>query len=119
VMAHESTTTLQVLPVEEPHRHRGIVRDVYCMARTSRSHGPAAFRRPGRPNAAACATSLRLVDGIAQYGNALGVPPTAARPTSTPARRQLPGQRGAFGVVEESGIIRSRVPEEAKHVPMT
>ena len=60
-----------------------------------------------------------VVDGIAQYGNALGVP-TYGGETYFDASfdDNCLVNVVAFGIVEEGGIIRSRVPEEARECAM-
>ncbi len=122
VMAHESHNhPSQVLPVEGAATGiGGIVRDVYCMgADVIGVMDPLRFGDPDGPNAARVRDiALGVVDGIAQYGNALGVPTYGGEAffDSTFDDNCLVNVV-AFGIVEESGIIRSRVPEEAKHVP--
>jgi len=122
VMAHESHNhPSQVLPVEGAATGiGGIVRDVYCMgADVTGVMDPLRFGDPDGPNADRVRDiALGVVDGIAQYGNALGVP-TYGGETYFDASfdDNCLVNVVAFGIVEESGIIRSRVPEEARHVP--
>ncbi len=122
VMAHESHNhPSQVLPVEGAATGiGGIVRDVYCMgADVIGVMDPLRFGDPDGPNAPRVRDiALGVVDGIAQYGNALGVPTYGGETffDSTFDDNCLVNVV-AFGIVEEGGIIRSRVPEEAKHVP--
>jgi len=122
VMAHESHNhPSQVLPVEGAATGiGGIVRDVYCMgADVIGVMDPLRFGDPEGPNAERVRDiAFGVVDGIAQYGNALGVPTYGGEAffDATFDDNCLVNVV-AFGIVEESGIIRSRVPEEAKHVP--
>lgn len=122
VMAHESHNhPSQVLPVEGAATGiGGIVRDVYCMgADVIGVMDPLRFGDPDGPNASRVRDiAFGVVDGIAQYGNALGVP-TYGGETFFDASfdDNCLVNVVAFGIVEEKGIIRSRVPEEARHVP--
>jgi phosphoribosylformylglycinamidine synthase len=122
VMAHESHNhPSQVLPVEGAATGiGGIVRDVYCMgADVTGVMDPLRFGDPDGPHASHVRDiAFGVVDGIAQYGNALGVP-TYGGETYFDASfdDNCLVNVIAFGIVEESGIIRSRVPEEARHVP--
>ncbi|RPH53585.1 MAG: phosphoribosylformylglycinamidine synthase subunit PurL [Lysobacterales bacterium] len=98
----------------------GIVRDVYCMgADVIGVMDPLRFGDPDGPNAARVRDiALGVVDGIAQYGNALGVPTYGGEAFFDASfDDNCLVNVVAFGIVEESGIIRSRVPQEAKHVP--
>jgi phosphoribosylformylglycinamidine synthase len=122
VMAHESHNhPSQVLPVEGAATGiGGIVRDVYCMgADVTGVMDPLRFGDPAGPNAARVRDiAFGVIDGIAQYGNALGVP-TYGGETYFDASfdDNCLVNVVAFGIVEEKDIIRSRVPEEARHVP--
>jgi phosphoribosylformylglycinamidine synthase len=122
VMAHESHNhPSQVLPVEGAATGiGGIVRDVYCMgAEVIGVMDPLRFGDPDGPNASHVRDiALGVVDGIAQYGNALGVPNYGGEAYFDASfDDNCLVNVVAFGIVEEKGIIRSRVPEEAKHVP--
>jgi phosphoribosylformylglycinamidine synthase subunit PurL len=122
VMAHESHNhPSQVLPVEGAATGiGGIVRDVYCMgADVIGVMDPLRFGDPDGPNSAHVRDiALGVVDGIAQYGNALGVPTYGGEAFFDASfDDNCLVNVVAFGIVEESGIIRSRVPEEAKNVP--
>ncbi len=122
VMAHESHNhPSQVLPVEGAATGiGGIVRDVYCMgADVIGVMDPLRFGDPDGPNAARVRDiALGVVDGIAQYGNALGVPTYGGEAFFDASfDDNCLVNVVALGIVEEGGIIRSRVPEEAKHVP--
>ena len=122
VMAHESHNhPSQVLPVEGAATGiGGIVRDVYCMgADVTGVMDPLRFGDPDGPNAAHVRDiAFGVVDGIAQYGNALGVPCYGGETFFDASfDDNCLVNVVAFGIVEESGIIRSRVPEEARHVP--
>ena len=122
VMAHESHNhPSQVLPVEGAATGiGGIVRDVYCMgAEVIGVMDPLRFGDPDGPNAAHVRDiALGVVDGIAQYGNALGVPTYGGEAFFDASfDDNCLVNVVAFGIVEESGIIRSRVPEEARNLP--
>ena len=122
VMAHESHNhPSQVLPVEGAATGiGGIVRDVYCMgAEVIGVMDPLRFGDPDGPNAAHVRDiALGVVEGIAQYGNALGVPTYGGEAFFDASfDDNCLVNVVAFGIVEENGIIRSRVPDEAKHVP--
>jgi len=122
VMAHESHNhPSQVLPVEGAATGiGGIVRDVYCMgADVIGVMDPLRFGDPDGPNASRVRDiALGVVDGIAQYGNALGVPTYGGEAFFDASfDDNCLVNVVAFGIVEESGIIRSRVPVEAKNVP--
>ncbi|MDH4037574.1 MAG: phosphoribosylformylglycinamidine synthase subunit PurL [Candidatus Krumholzibacteria bacterium] len=122
VMAHESHNhPSQVLPVEGAATGiGGIVRDVYCMgADVIGVMDPLRFGDPDGPNAAHVRDiAFGVVEGIAQYGNALGVPNYGGETYFDASfDDNCLVNVVAFGIVEEGGIIRSRVPEEARHVP--
>ncbi len=122
VIAHESHNhPSQLLPVEGAATGiGGIVRDVYCMgAEVVGVLDPLRFGDPHGENAGQTISIARgVVDGIAQYGNALGVPNLGG---------DVVFDEGyddnclvnvvAVGTVMESKILRSRVPEEAKNRP--
>jgi len=122
VIAHESHNhPSQVLPVEGAATGiGGIVRDVYCMgADVVGVLDPLRFGDPeGERGRESAAIAGGVVDGIAQYGNALGVPNLGG---------DLLFDSGyddnclvnvvAVGLVKESRLIRSRVPEEAAKTP--
>jgi phosphoribosylformylglycinamidine synthase II len=122
VISHESHNhPSQVLPVEGAATGiGGIVRDVYCMgADVVGSLDPLRFGDPSGPKGQQVVSIARgVIEGIAQYGNALGVPNLGG---------DIIFDRGydenclvnvvAVGLVRESRVIRSRVPEEAKRKP--
>ncbi|MDZ7860854.1 MAG: phosphoribosylformylglycinamidine synthase subunit PurL [Candidatus Krumholzibacteriota bacterium] len=122
VIAHESHNhPSQVLPVEGAATGiGGIVRDVYCMgADVVGVLDPLRFGDPeGERGTESAAIARGVVDGIAQYGNALGVPNLGG---------DLLFDGGyddnclvnvvAVGLVKESRLIRSRVPKEAGKTP--
>lgn len=122
VIAHESHNhPSQVLPVEGAATGiGGIVRDVYCMgADVVGVLDPLRFGDPAGPNARQVISIARgVVDGIAQYGNPLGVPNLGG---------DIAFDAGfdenclvnvvAVGTVLESRVLRSRVPEEAARMP--
>lgn len=118
VLAHESHNhPSQVLPVEGASTGiGGIVRDVYCMgADVVGVLDPLRFGDPDGESAEKVVSVARgVVEGIAQYGNALGVPNMGG---------DVVFDRGfdenclvnvvAVGIVKESKILRSMVPEDA------
>lgn len=122
VIAHESHNhPSQVLPVEGAATGiGGIVRDVDCMgAHVIAAADPLRFGDPTGPNAERTRWIVGgVVDGIWQYGNALGVPNLGG---------DVYFDRGyddnclvnvvALGLVKQSRIIHSAVPPEAKHEP--
>ncbi|HER44221.1 MAG TPA: phosphoribosylformylglycinamidine synthase subunit PurL, partial [Candidatus Eisenbacteria bacterium] len=122
VIAHESHNhPSQVLPVEGAATGiGGIVRDVYCMgADVVGVLDPLRFGDPSGPRGQqAVAIARGVVEGIAQYGNALGVPNLGG---------DIVFDEGfdenclvnvvAVGIVRESKILRSRVPPEAARIP--
>ncbi len=122
VIAHESHNhPSQVLPVEGAATGiGGIVRDVYCMgADVIGVLDPLRFGDPQGPNARHVISIARgVVDGIASYGNPLGVPNLGG---------DIAFDAGydenclvnvvALGTVMESRVLRSRVPKEAANEP--
>lgn len=122
VMAHESHNhPSQVLPVEGAATGiGGIVRDVYCMgADVIGVMDPLRFGDPEGPNASRVKDiAWGVVDGIAQYGNALGVPNYGGDTYFDASYDDnCLVNVVAFGIVEEGDIIRSRVPDAAKSQP--
>jgi phosphoribosylformylglycinamidine synthase len=122
VMAHESHNhPSQVLPVEGAATGiGGIVRDVYCMgADVIGVMDPLRFGDPDGPNAARVRDiAWGVVDGIAQYGNALGVPNYGGDTYFDAGYDDnCLVNVVAIGIVEEDRIIRSRVPKEAVDEP--
>jgi len=122
VMAHESHNhPSQVLPVEGAATGiGGIVRDVYCMgADVIGVMDPLRFGDPDGPNAARVRDiAWGVVDGIAQYGNALGVPNYGGETYFDASfDDNCLVNVVAFGVVDEDAIVRSRVPDEARDEP--
>jgi len=122
VIAHESHNhPSQILPVEGAATGiGGIVRDVYCMgADVVGVLDPLRFGDPKGPNARQVISIARgVVEGIAQYGNPLGVPNLGG---------DIAFDAGfdenclvnvvAVGTVLESRVLRSRVPPEAATIP--
>lgn len=119
VVAHESHNhPSQVLPVEGAATGiGGIVRDVYCMgADVIGVMDPLRFGDPDGPNGKRVREIVRgVVEGIAQYGNALGVPNWGGE---TYFDRSFDDNClvnvVAIGRVTEDDIIRSRAPDAAK-----
>lgn len=122
VVAHESHNhPSQVLPIEGAATGiGGIVRDVYCMGCDVMGVlDPLRFGDPDGPNGDRVRAIARgVIQGIGEYGNALGVP-------------NLGGDVWfhdgfddnclvnvvAFGAMPRRRILRSRVPEVARTVP--
>jgi len=119
VLAHESHNhPSQVLPAEGAATGiGGIVRDVYCMgADVIGVMDPLRFGDPEGPNSKRVRDIVRgVVDGIAQYGNALGVP-NYGGDTYFDAGfdDNCLVNVVAIGSVAEEDIVRSRAPVEAR-----
>jgi phosphoribosylformylglycinamidine synthase len=122
VVAHESHNhPSQVLPVEGAATGiGGIVRDVYCMgADVIGVMDPLRFGDPQGVNALRVRDiTWGVVEGIAQYGNALGVPNLGGDTffDATYDDNCLVNVV-AIGIVEEDRIVRSRVPDAAASEP--
>jgi len=118
-IAHESHNhPSQVVPNEGAATGiGGIVRDVYCMgADVVGVMDPLRFGDPAGAHAARVAEIVHgVVEGIWQYGNALGVPNLGG---DTYFDRSFDDNClvnvVAIGLVEEQHVVRSRVPEEAR-----
>ncbi len=122
VIAHESHNhPSQVLPVEGAATGiGGIVRDVYCMgADVVGVLDPLRFGDPSGPKGQqAVAIARGVVEGIAQYGNPLGVPNLGGDIVFDAGYDEnCLVNVVAVGVVKESKILRSRVPAEAREIP--
>jgi phosphoribosylformylglycinamidine synthase II len=122
VISHESHNhPSQVLPVEGASTGiGGIVRDVYCMgADVVGVLDPLRFGDPRGPNAQRVISIARgVVEGIAQYGNALGVPNLGGDVVFDGGYDDnCLVNVVAVGLCRESEIIRSRVPEAARTQP--
>jgi len=122
VIAHESHNhPSQVLPVEGAATGiGGIVRDVYCMgADVVGVLDPLRFGDPTGPKGQqAIAIARGVVEGIAQYGNALGVPNLGGDIVFDAGfDENCLVNVVAVGIVKESKILRSRVPAEARDIP--
>lgn len=122
VVAHESHNhPSQVLPVEGAATGiGGIVRDVDCMgAHVIGVCDALRFGNPyGKHAAKTRSIASGVVDGIWQYGNALGVPNVGGDVVfSSCYDENCLVNVVALGIVNENEIIRSRVPKEAKKIP--
>jgi phosphoribosylformylglycinamidine synthase len=122
VIAHESHNhPSQVLPVEGAATGiGGIVRDVYCMgADVVGVLDPLRFGDPaGERGRQSISIARGVVEGIAQYGNALGVPNLGGDIVFDAGYDEnCLVNVVAVGIVKESEILRSRVPAEAKNAP--
>jgi len=122
VIAHESHNhPSQVLPVEGAATGiGGIVRDVDCMgAHVVAVADPLRFGNPNGPYADRTRwIASGVVDGIWQYGNALGVPNLAGDVVFNECYDDnCLVNVVALGIVKESEIIHSRVPPEARQEP--
>src|SRR5207244_611049 len=114
VLAHESHNhPSQVLPVEGAATGiGGIVRDVACMG--AEVIGVLDALRFGDPRSGVTVRDVvrGVVQGIADYGNALGVPNVGGDAWFDRAYdRNVLVNVMAVGVVERDGLVRSRVPE--------
>jgi phosphoribosylformylglycinamidine synthase subunit PurL len=114
VLAHESHNhPSQVLPVEGAATGvGGIVRDVACMG--AEVVGVLDALRFGNPNASVHVRDIvrGVVQGIADYGNALGVPNLGGDVCFAPAfDDNCLVNVMAVGLVPITGVLRSRVPE--------
>jgi len=119
VLAHESHNhPSQVLPVEGAATGiGGIVRDVYCMgADVIGVLDPLRFGDPEGANARRTRDIVRgVVDGIAQYGNPLGVPNWGGETWFDASfDDNCLVNVVAVGVVDEDRMVRSRAPETAQ-----
>src|SRR6185369_3805734 len=116
VLAHESHNhPSQVLPVEGAATGvGGIVRDVVCMG--AEVIGVLDALRFGDPRSGVAVRDVvrGVVQGIANYGNPLGVP-NLGGDTQFDARfdRNVLVNVMAVGVAPADGVVRSRVPEGA------
>ncbi len=122
VVAHESHNhPSQVLPNEGAATGiGGIVRDVDCMgADVIATADPLRFGDPTGDNAERTRWVVRgVVEGIWQYGNALGVPNLAGDIYfSASFDDNCLVNVVALGIVPEDGIIHSAVPQEAAREP--
>lgn len=122
VIAHESHNhPSQVLPFEGAATGiGGIVRDVYCMgAEVVGVLDPLRFGDPHGENGRQAVDIARgVIDGIAQYGNPLGVPNLGGDVMFDGGYDEnCLVNVVAVGLVRESRIIRSRVPDEAREKP--
>lgn len=122
VVAHESHNhPSQVVPNEGAATGiGGIVRDVYCMgADVIGVLDPLRFGDPSGPNAERTREIVHgVVEGIWQYGNALGVP-NLGGDVCFDARfdDNCLVNVVAIGLVEEEQVVRSRAPAEAARTP--
>lgn len=122
VVAHESHNhPSQVIPVEGAATGiGGIVRDVYCMgADVVGVLDGLRFGDPDGPNAARVRAIARgVIQGICEYGNALGVPNLGGDCVFHPDfDDNCLVNVVALGVLPVRRILRSRVPEEARTRP--
>ncbi|MDQ6781270.1 MAG: AIR synthase related protein, partial [Candidatus Eremiobacteraeota bacterium] len=115
VVAHESHNhPSQVVPFEGAATGvGGILRDVLCMgAHIAATADPLRFGPPV-PGSHAAYVAAGVVDGIASYGNAVGVPNLAGDVYFHPSYREnCLVNVVALGFVKASEIIHSRVPPE-------
>lgn len=122
VIAHESHNhPSQVVPVEGAATGiGGIVRDVACMgAEVIGVMDALRFGDPDGPRAASVREIVRgVVDGIWQYGDALGVPNVGGDVYfSSRFDENCLVNVVSLGLVRADRIVRSRVPEEARREP--
>ncbi len=127
IFAHESHNhPSQVMPVEGAATGiGGIVRDVYCMGgEVIATLDPLRFGWPkpeGEDDADAphrIDIARQVVDGIWQYGNAIGVPNLGGDVYFHPSfNENCLVNVVAVGIVEHEHITHSAVPKEAAHEP--
>jgi len=122
VFAHESHNhPSQVVPVEGAATGvGGIVRDVNCMgAEVIGIMDALRFGDPEGPNAASVREIVRgVVDGIWQYGDALGVPNVGGDVFFSPRYDEnCLVNVVALGLVRADRVVRSRVPDAARREP--
>lgn len=122
VIGHESHNhPSQILPVEGAATGiGGVVRDVICMgADLIGVLDPLRFGDPEGPNAEECGAIARgVVSGIAQYGNALGVPNLGGDLFFDGSfDKNCLVNVVALGLLECDRIVNSAVPQEAKKEP--
>src|SRR3989475_4308190 len=122
VIAHESHNhPSQVVPTEGAATGiGGIVRDVACMgAEVIGVMDSLRFGDPDGPRAAPVREIVRgVVDGIWQYGDALGVPNLGGDVFFSPRfDENCLVNVVSLGLVRADRVVRSRVPEEARREP--
>jgi len=122
VLAHESHNhPSQVMPVEGAATGiGGVVRDVYCMgADVVATLDPLRFGDPdGKHGERSVEIAREVVEGIALYGNALGVPNLGGDVVFDSCYDDnCLVNVVAVGLVEEERVIRSRVPRQAREEP--
>jgi phosphoribosylformylglycinamidine synthase II len=122
VVAHESHNhPSQLVPNEGAATGiGGIVRDVYCMgADVVGVLDALRFGDPTGPNAERTREIAHgVVEGIWQYGNALGVPNLGGDVSFDRSfDENCLVNVIALGIVEEAAVVRSRVPIEARNAP--
>ncbi len=121
-IAHESHNhPSQVMPVDGAATGiGGVVRDVYCMgAEVIATLDPLRFGDPRGENGERCLEIAReVIEGIALYGNALGVPNLGGDVAFDSCYDDnCLVNVVAVGLVEEQRITRSRVPQAAREEP--
>ncbi len=121
-VAHESHNhPSQVMPVEGAATGiGGVVRDVYCMgADVIATLDPLRFGNPQGANAERSREITReVMEGIAMYGNALGVPNLGGDVVFDDCfDDNCLVNVVAVGLVREDRIVRSRVPNAARNEP--
>lgn len=121
-ISHESHNhPSQILPIEGSATGvGGVVRDVYCMgAEVIGVLDSLHFGVPDTPGQGLAAEIAdKVVEGVAEYGNALGVPVLGGETIYHPSYNDnCLVNVAALGVLREDQIIRSKVPEAAKHTP--
>ncbi len=122
VIAHESHNhPSQVVPTEGAATGiGGIVRDVACMgAEVIGVMDSLRFGDPNGPRAASVREIVRgVIDGIWQYGDALGVPNLGGDVFFSPRYDEnCLVNVVSLGVVRSDRVVRSRVPEAARREP--
>ncbi len=122
VLGHESHNhPSQVMPVEGAATGiGGIVRDIYCMgAEVIATLDPLRFGDPAGSNGERSLEIAReVMEGIALYGNALGIPNLGGDVVFDACfDDNCLVNVVALGLVRADHIVRSRVPEQARREP--
>ncbi|NBV42979.1 phosphoribosylformylglycinamidine synthase, partial [bacterium] len=120
-ISHESHNhPSQILPIEGAATGvGGVVRDVYCMgADVIGVLNSLHFGLSDDPNSVVHTIAKNVVLGVSDYANPLGVPVLGGETLyHSSYNDNCLVNVAALGLVEESAIIHSYVPEDAKTVP--
>ena len=119
-VSHESHNhPSQVLPIEGAATGvGGVVRDVYCMGADVFGVLNSLHFGTGEANSFVEEIAQRVVLGVSEYGNALGVPVLGGETLyHSSYNENCLVNVAALGLVDQAHIVRSKVPEEAKNEP--